>query len=64
MKIMDKPTDTLAKQIADRLVKKGLITEAAGKKAQTSIGAGKMSGEDWRLSIELATQKKKEDSES
>ncbi len=61
---MDKPSDTLAKRITDRLVKEGLFTAAAAKKAQSAIASGKMSQEDWRLPIELATEKNEEDSGS
>jgi hypothetical protein len=57
---MDTPSDTLAKRITDRLVEEGLFTEAAAKKAQSSIAAGKMSPEDWRLPIEMATEKRGE----
>jgi len=59
---MDKPSDTLAKRITDRLVKNGLFTEAAANKAQALIASGKMSPEDWRLPIELATDKEECDS--
>ncbi len=58
---MDKPSDTLAKRITDRLVKEGLFTEVAAKKAQSTIASGKMSPEDWRLPIELATEKKEDE---
>lgn len=64
MTTMDKPSDTLAKRITDRLVKEGLFTEAAAKKATCSIASGKMSLEDWRLPIELATDQQKEETES
>jgi len=57
---MDMPSDTLAKRIADRLVKEGLFSEAAAKKAQTALASGRMSAEDWRLPIELTTEKKEE----
>lgn len=61
---MDKPSDTLAKRITDRLVKEGLFTAAAANKAQSPIASGKMSPEDWRLPIELASEQKEEDSAS
>ena len=61
---MDKPSDTLSKRIIDRLVKEGLFTEAAAKKAQTAIATGKMSAEDWRLPIELANEKEEEKTKS
>lgn len=61
---MDKPSDTLSKRITDRLVKEGLVTEVAAKKIQSSMASGRMRAEDWRLPIELATEKKKEDSKS
>ena len=57
---MDTPSDILAKRITDRLVKEGLLTEAEGKKARSTIVSGKMRAEDWRLSIELATEKKED----
>lgn len=57
---METPSDMLAKRIADRLVKEGLFIESAAKKAQSAIAAGKMSPEDWRLPVELATEKKAE----
>lgn len=55
---MDTPSDILAKRITDRLVKEGLFIEAAATKARSTIASGKMRAEDWRLSIELATEKK------
>ncbi|MEX2382544.1 MAG: hypothetical protein WD490_09185 [Opitutales bacterium] len=58
---MDKPLHALAKRITDRLVKEGLFTEPAGKKAQALIASGKMTQEDWRLPIELATEKTEEE---
>ncbi len=61
---MDKPSETLAKRIVDRLVKESLFTEAAAKKALAAIASGKMSAEDWRLPIELATEKPKEERKS
>jgi hypothetical protein len=55
---MDTPSEILAKRITDRLVKEGLLIEAVAEKARSTIASGKMRAEDWRLSIELAMEKK------
>ena len=58
---MDVPSDILANRISNRLVNEGLLLESAAKKSKTAMASGKMRPEDWRLSIELATEKKEED---
>jgi hypothetical protein len=54
------PTQTLARQIVERLVKEGLITASAGAKLQPKLAAGKLSAEDWRLAIELGMEREVE----
>lgn len=56
---METPSEILTKRITDRLVKEGLLIETEAEKARSTIALGKMRAEDWRLSIELATEKKK-----
>jgi hypothetical protein len=57
---VEKPSEILAKRILDRLVEEGLFSEAAANKARQALATGKMSVEDWRLPIELATENQKE----
>lgn len=54
---MDTPSQALATEIAERLVREGLITADAAKKLQPKLADGKLRAEDWRLLIELAEKK-------
>jgi hypothetical protein len=53
------PTHQLARQIIDRLVQEGLMSEEAGRKLLPKLSAGTLRGEDWRLPIELETAKER-----
>lgn len=51
------PSQTLARQIVERLVKEGLISSQSSGQTQSKLADGKLTGEDWRLLIELGSDK-------
>lgn len=55
---MASPSEILASQIAERLVKEGLLSEAESKKLLPKLRTGKVKSEDWRLAIELSAPEK------
>jgi hypothetical protein len=55
---MEKPSHKLAGKIVTRLIKEKLISEQAGKKLLPKLAEGKLRAEDWRLPLEVGTEKK------
>ncbi len=55
---MKSPSQTLSGSIIDRLVSAKLLTSAEGKKLLPKLADGKLQTEDWRLAVELSTEKK------
>jgi len=51
------PSAALAALVADRLIASGLLRADKRETLIAKIGAGAMSGADWKLEIELATSK-------
>lgn len=47
------PSQTLARQIVEQLIKERLISATAAAKLQQQLADGKLRAEDWRLPIEL-----------
>ena len=47
------PSQLLARQIVERLIKEGLIGAKEAGALQPKLAEGKLRGEDWRLPIEL-----------
>lgn len=55
------PSEELSEIVVSQLVDSGLILEVDGKSAIREMSAGNLKGEDWRLLIEKAIDKKVED---
>ncbi len=55
-----KPSEELARRIVERLVQEQLISDSAARDLQPKLETGKLRGEDWRLPIELGTEKEGE----
>lgn len=55
---MEKPGELLAAKIVERLAKEKLISPASAKKMLPKLADGHLRAEDWRLPIELGTEKK------
>lgn len=51
------PSQMLARQIVEQLVKERLISPTSAIKLQKQLADGKLSGEDWRLPIELGSER-------
>jgi hypothetical protein len=51
---MSTPSEQLAANIVARLVSEGLMSADQAKRLEPSLAAGKVTGADWRLPIELA----------
>jgi hypothetical protein len=54
---VETPSQTLARQIVERLVRENLISAEAAGKLQPLLADGKLRAEDWRLPIELSGDK-------
>ncbi len=50
---VETPSQALARQIVERLVREKLISAEAAEKLQPQLAAGKLRAEDWALPIEL-----------
>lgn len=55
--IVETPSQALARQIVERLVKERIISAAAAVKLQQQLADGKLRAEDWRLPIELGPER-------
>lgn len=51
------PSETLAAEVADRLIKAGLLRADKRDTLIGKIASGDMKGEDWKIEIELAQAK-------
>lgn len=51
------PSEDLAKEVVDRLIKAGLIRADKRDNLIAKIASGDMNGDDWRLEIDLAQVK-------
>jgi hypothetical protein len=54
---MNSPSQQLASQILDRLIKEKLLDENARTKLLAELSEGKLRAEDWRLAIEMVQPK-------
>lgn len=54
---MSSPSQELASQIVDRLIKEKLLEESARARLLAKLSEGKLRAEDWRLAIELVQPK-------
>ncbi len=55
--IVETPSQALARQIVERLVKERLISTEVAAKLQQQLADGKLRAEDWRLPIELGPER-------
>jgi hypothetical protein len=53
----DIPSKQLAKRIIDKFVGEGVLSPADAEKMLDKLATGKLKGEDWQLSIDLAGSK-------
>ena len=51
----ESPSQILARQIVERLMKERLINHADADKVRQQLAEGKLKAEDWRLLIEIGT---------
>jgi hypothetical protein len=54
---MSTPSEQLAINVIERLVKEKLLLQDDGKKMLLKLAEGKLRGEDWQLPIEKAAEK-------
>jgi hypothetical protein len=54
---MDTPAQSLAAKIIERLIAENLLLPDDRRKLLVKLAEGKLRPEDWRLSIELASEK-------
>lgn len=57
---MSTPSEQLAANIVARLVSEGLMSAEHAKRLEPQLSQGKVTGEDWRLPIELSIPESKE----
>ena len=50
---MSTPDAQVADRISDQLRKQGLLSESALGKLKPQLASGKLSAEDWKLTVEL-----------
>jgi len=54
---METPSSRLAKRIIERLVSEKLLTDEDGQKMLPRLAEGRLRSEDWRLPIEVGSEK-------
>ena len=54
---METPSVQLAAKILDRLIEEKLLTPEDRKKMLAKLAEGKLKPEDWRLAVEVASEK-------
>ena len=58
---METPSGILAKRITDQLVKAGLVSDRKKDEMILKLANGRISAEDWRVSIEPSERKEAKD---
>jgi hypothetical protein len=56
---MESPSETLARRIADKLVREKILSAAEAKKIVLKLAEGKLRAEDWRLAVEISAMQKR-----